>query len=248
MSAFASSVPVHSPYRPLPKSTSDQKPKMHLKELKTSPKLLGPPPVYKDGLFAQIGISLFRRLMRPSIGWTSPRPGYDGLVEECRMLMARVGPREQQRVVRTVLNAMFFAPTGTHIFRQNFASQPSLNAQITPRFFAWLVGPCENNVPPEGGHGVRIDRCRFLEESGCKGLCVNMCQQPTQSFFTEVLGLPVRMTPDYDDYSCQMTFGIPPLPLSEDPAISGECFTKCNMSGNARQRGDKACYVSESTQ
>lgn len=199
------------------------------------------PSSQRDGPFALAAIALFRRAMRPSIGWQSPRPGYDGFVEECRMLMARVGPAEQQRVVRRTLDTLFAAPTGSNMFRKRFA-KPRLNSRITPLFFHWLVGKCESNVPPEGGFGVKIEKCRFLDESGCKGLCVNMCQQPTQSYFTDVLGLPVRMTPDYDDKSCQMTFGVEPLPAAEDPALSGDCFADCKMSGAVKQR-DVTCYV-----
>lgn len=157
------------------------------------------------------------------------------------MLMARVGPAEQQRVVRRTLDTLFSAPSGPAIFRKRFAN-PWLNSRITPLFFHWLVGKCENNVPPEGGFGVKIEKCRFLDESGCKGLCVNMCQQPTQNYFTDVLGLPVRMTPDYDDKSCQMTFGVQPLPAAQDPALSGDCFVDCKMSGTVKQR-DVTCYV-----
>lgn len=157
------------------------------------------------------------------------------------MLMARVGPAEQQRVVRRTLDTLFVAPAGPHTFRRWFAD-PWLNSRITPMVFEWLVGPCENNRPPEGGFGVKIEKCRFLDESGCKGLCVNMCQQPTQSYFTDVLGLPVRMTPDYDDKSCQMTFGVRPLPVADDPALSGDCFVDCKMSGTVKQR-DATCYV-----
>jgi hypothetical protein len=36
--------------------------------------------------------------------------------------------------------------------------------------------------------GVQIERCRYLEESGCTGMCVNLCKFPTQTFFTEELG------------------------------------------------------------
>lgn len=157
------------------------------------------------------------------------------------MLMARVGPAGQQRVVRRTLDMLFFAPHGPAAFTKYFVN-PRLNSMVTPAFFQWLVGPCESNRPPEGGWGVKIEKCRFLDESGCKGLCVNMCQQPTQSYFTDVLGLPVRMTPDYDDKSCQMTFGVKPLPLAEDPALSGDCFVDCKMSGSIKQR-DATCYV-----
>lgn len=36
---------------------------------------------------------------------------------------------------------------------------------------------------------------RYLENSGCVGMCVNMCKIPTQDFFTNEFGLPLTMTP-----------------------------------------------------
>lgn len=200
-------------------------------------------PTRTDGPFAAASIAMFRAVMRPSVGWTSPRQGYAGLVEECRMLLARKGPAEQRAVVMGVLERMFFAPVGVRVFRERFA-HASLNAAVTPLAFSWLVGKSRVNVPEEGGKGVFIEKCRFLEESGCKGLCVNMCQQPTQAFFTDVLGLPLRMTPDYEDSSCQMAFGVSPLPVSDDPAVTGDCLADCKMSSVAL-KGRSECYVTK---
>ena len=36
---------------------------------------------------------------------------------------------------------------------------------------------------------------RYLENSGCVGMCVNMCKIPTQDFFTNEFGLPLTMIP-----------------------------------------------------
>lgn len=195
-----------------------------------------------DGPLGRFAIATFRRVMQPEIGWKSRRDGYDGFVEECRMLLARATPEEQQRVVFRTLNTLFQAPYGPETFRRFFANMPWLNSQITPLFFKWLVGPCYANLPEDGGYGVYIEKCRFLDESGCKGLCVNMCQQPTQRYFTDVLGLPVRMTPNYDDSSCQMTFGIPPLPMEDDPAVTGDCLSGCKMSPVINRAASSTCY------
>lgn len=70
------------------------------------------------------------------------------------------------------------------------------NAALTVPFFRWLVGPSEVEV---GGlrqrSEVRIEKCRYLESSGCVGMCVNMCKVPTQDFFTNEFGLPLTMDP-----------------------------------------------------
>jgi hypothetical protein len=43
--------------------------------------------------------------------------------------------------------------------------------------------------------GERIEKCQYLESSGCVGMCVNMCKVPTQDFFTNEFGLPLTMNP-----------------------------------------------------
>jgi hypothetical protein len=96
------------------------------------------------------------------------------------MLLASKTPDEQRQVVLAVLGTLFVAPNGTALFRRFFADKPEVNARITPAFFRWLVGPSATNDAPESnrrGTGVLIEKCRFLDESGCKGLCLNMCQQ-----------------------------------------------------------------------
>jgi hypothetical protein len=49
-----------------------------------------------------------------------------------------------------------------------------------------------------------VGTSRYLENSGCVGMCVNMCKIPTQDFFTNDFGLPLTMTPSksYDFDIC----------------------------------------------
>lgn len=37
--------------------------------------------------------------------------------------------------------------------------------------------------------------CRFLEETNCVGMCINICKMPSQSFIKDSLGMPVNMVP-----------------------------------------------------
>lgn len=102
------------------------------------------------------------------------------MVEECRMLLGKKTPSEQKEIVLKVLSTMFVSPRGPRLFREQFGDKPGVNALITPIFFQWLVGPSAVNDSPETDAkrtGVLIEKCRFLDESGCKGLCLNMCQQ-----------------------------------------------------------------------
>ena len=51
---------------------------------------------------------------------------------------------------------------------------------------------------------------------------------PVQGFFTEELGMPLTMTPDFETQSCLMVFGASPPPLEADPALVGAaCLGDC---------------------
>lgn len=72
--------------------------------------------------------------------------------------------------------------------------------------------------------------CRYLAESNCVGMCVNLCKAPVQSFFTEELGMPLTMSPNFEDYSCDMVFGLTPPPLDEDEAMRQSCLQQCDTA------------------
>lgn len=58
------------------------------------------------------------------------------------------------------------------------------------------------------------------------------------------------MTPDFEDKSCQMSFGLAPLPVEEDPAYQGSCLEECKMSGMFKPdpAQEKVCYVQRPSQ
>ena len=41
------------------------------------------------------------------------------------------------------------------------------------------------------------------------------------------MGMKLRMAPNYEDFSCQFSFGLAPLPESEDEAFKTPCFMQC---------------------
>ena len=55
-------------------------------------------------------------------------------------------------------------------------------------------------------------------------MCVNMCKVPTQEFFTEKFGIPLTMTPNFEDLSCKMIFGQIPLNPADDPDHNQPCL------------------------
>ncbi|KAL9248692.1 Beta-carotene isomerase D27, chloroplastic-like protein, partial [Drosera capensis] len=50
---------------------------------------------------------------------------------------------------------------------------------------------------------VSVEKCKYLEECKCVGICVNTCKLPTQTFFKHFMGIPLLMEPNFTDYSCQ---------------------------------------------
>jgi hypothetical protein len=48
-----------------------------------------------------------------------------------------------------------------------------------------------------------------------------------QAFFARDMGLPLTMTPNYDDFSCQFAFGRTPGPQAADEAFATPCFQQC---------------------
>jgi len=189
--------------------------------------------------------------MRPHVGWKSPEAGYPGLVAECRMALLRLSPDAQARMVRSVFGATFAQPWGTW-FYATFCGDPTLSAGVTPWAFEWLVGPARVVSPAEAagdppvvgaaaaaaapGTVVKIDRCRLLAEGGCKGMCVNLCQQPTQQWFGG-LGMDVTLTPDWETGGCEMAWGVKAPATQEDEAVGAPCFGGCGVAvhcGRAR--------------
>ncbi|GFH08469.1 DUF4033 domain-containing protein, partial [Haematococcus lacustris] len=77
------------------------------------------------------------------------------------------------------------------------------------------------------GAGVKVERCRYLEQTGCASVCINSCKVPTQEFFATHMGLPLTLTPNYETYECQFAFGKTPLPQSQDAAFASPCFVQC---------------------
>uniref|UniRef100_A0A0E0DLK8 Beta-carotene isomerase D27-like C-terminal domain-containing protein n=1 Tax=Oryza meridionalis TaxID=40149 RepID=A0A0E0DLK8_9ORYZ len=80
---------------------------------------------------------------------------------------------------------------------------------------------------------VFVEKCKYLEESKCLGVCINTCKLPTQTFFKDHMGVDLYMEPNFEDYSCQFNFGVSPPPLDTDKALKEPCLDICT---NARRR------------
>mmetsp|Transcript_2321 Transcript_2321/g.3451 ORF Transcript_2321/g.3451 Transcript_2321/m.3451 type:complete len:328 (+) Transcript_2321:198-1181(+) len=144
----------------------------------------------------------------------------------------------------------FLPPGGEKAFHFLFPKGKAsyeINAKITEIGFSWLVGPIAIDTTSENDIGipmktsVKIKKCRWLQESACTGMCVNLCKRPTQQFFLETFGLPLTIKPNFEDKSCEFCFGQTPPPQEEDPAYKFPCHVSCE-SGRIDENGDKPCY------
>ncbi|RAL50950.1 hypothetical protein DM860_005306 [Cuscuta australis] len=214
------------------------------------PAPMGQKTKYNDGMLERAFMTLFARKMEKFGGsnkkWRSPeedrRKGwfgyeYESFVEASSRVTVGRNREQQRQVVRQVLLSML-PPAAPQQFRKLFPPTKwaaEFNAAIAVPFFYWLVGPSKvvevelNGVKQKSG--VQIKKCRYLENSGCVGMCVNMCKLPTQDFFTKEFGLPLTMNPNFEDMSCEMVFGQEPPPFEQDPVAKQPCLAGiCSMA------------------
>jgi Beta-carotene isomerase D27-like, C-terminal len=203
---------------------------------------------YNDNLIDRAFIWLFSLKMSQALSSDTKLTGYSGFVDLSKQIMQGRNGKEQQAIVAKVLQSLIPAPV-LWVIRKFFSPTRLvcvLNAWFAAQMFEWLVGPCEVaeaeiNLPDgtmrSQPSAVSIKKCRYLVDSGCVGMCVNMCKVPTQEFFTEKFGIPLTMTPNFEDLSCKMIFGQIPLALDIDPDYKQSCLQyQCptsSISGNA---------------
>ncbi|MEM6592439.1 MAG: DUF4033 domain-containing protein [Cyanobacteria bacterium P01_H01_bin.119] len=200
------------------------------------------PTVYHDSWFDRAFIWLFSRKIAGALGKRRWPKGYDGFVSLSKQIMQGRSAQQQQALVAVVLKSLVPAQA-LWLIRTLFSPTQlvcELNAWFATVLFEWLVGPCEvTEVEIQGGDGqvsvqksgVHIKKCRYLEQSHCVGLCVNMCKLPTQNFFTRDFGIPLTMTPNFETYSCDMVFGQAPPPLETEEIYAQPCLVgHCTMA------------------
>lgn len=208
--------------------------------------------VYNDNMVDKLFIRLFTQKMADQLeGVDVPEEvTYEEFVRVSKEIMRGRTPEQQRVVVKKVLQSLLPEQTAA-VFRALFPPNQlsaTLNAAVASIGFYWLVGESElkvgdvqvaPGVTRQQRSVVAIKKCRYLEASGCVGLCVNMCKLPTQEFFTEDFGLPLTMNPNFEDLSCEMIFGQAPPPLEADAVATQPCFIpQCSL---ATERKAKAC-------
>lgn len=121
---------------------------------------------------------------------------------------------------------------------------PTLTSWVAPFAFGFLVGPAKVNRRSDGERGgLVVEKCKFLQESNCKGMCLNSCKLPAQELFDE-LGLSLRVSPNFETQECQWSYGEKAPPPEEDPTWPKGCVVGCT-SRQAMRELRKACGQEE---
>ncbi|XAR61152.1 Beta-carotene isomerase [Bertholletia excelsa] len=192
--------------------------------------------VYNDGWLDRIAIHHLSQIVQETTGLRNKKSGYESLVEAARAASHNFDSTQQRELVVKALERAFPAPilAMVRMLLPNSKFARAYFAVFTTVFFRWLVGPCEVReqdiqLGGQERNVVHIKKCRFLEESNCVGMCVNLCKMPSQTFIKKAFGMPVNMVPNYDDMSCEMIFGQDPPSASEDPALKQPCYKLCDI-------------------
>jgi len=185
---------------------------------------------YQDNWLDRLFIHLFASKIARVLEQDTIPSGYSGFVSLSKAVTLGRTSAQQRELIGVVLRSMMPSFVGAGI-RRFFRPNPivcELNAWFACLLFPWLVGPLEVKAVEIAGKtqksGVQIKKCRYLEQSGCAAMCINLCKIPTQEFFTQELGIPLTMTPNFADFSCEMVFGKTPLPPEEDEALRHSCL------------------------
>ncbi|OAY49784.1 beta-carotene isomerase D27, chloroplastic [Manihot esculenta] len=196
--------------------------------------------VYNDNWFDKLAINHLSKSVQAATGLRNCKTGYESLVQAAMDASQKFSLIQQRELVlqaldtafpRLILDLIKAVMPQSQFAREYFAA-------FTTLFFVWLIGPCEVRESELNGRKeknvVHIEKCRFLEETNCVGMCTNLCKVPSQTFIKHSLGMPVNMVPNFDDMSCEMIFGQdPPMP-TEDPAFNQPCYKLCKTKQKHR--------------
>jgi len=183
-------------------------------------------------------IAHLTRTIAKVIGVVPQRLDYAGFIAISQQVKQRYAPLQQQQVIATVF-AHIVPPWISAAVRRFFRPTRwvcETNAWFATRLTAWLVGPSDrywvdilspDQQPQRQLSGVRIQQCRYLAETQCAALCMNLCKHPTEQFFRQQFGIPLSMTPNFSDFSCEMVFGTTLTPIP--PTAVPPCFEQPDL-------------------
>lgn len=185
--------------------------------------------------FDSLLLALFRRQLQQQTGMRDPRPGFEGMLGELREFQLTHTVAEQADASEAIMAAL--GGPIPQIFRVVASPRswaPAALSVCTVPLLRFLVGDMKltQRAPddPRAG-GVLVQRCKVLEQGGCKGLCVNMCKLPTERYFSRRWGTPVTLNPNFETLQCQLSFGVAPPPEEElTNLLPAGCLEGCALA------------------
>ncbi|CAH8379126.1 unnamed protein product [Eruca vesicaria subsp. sativa] len=198
---------------------------------------------YKPGVLDDFFMQSFRNKLVEEVGSDSDKTGYVGLIELVKLLLLKGRTRSETNDAAVRILKSLFPPLILELYKLLIAPLAQgkiaalMVARVTVLTCQWLMGPSKINTIdlPNGESwesGVLVEKCQYLEESKCVGVCINTCKLPTQTFFKDYMGVPLLMEPDFKDYSCQFKFGV--APPEDDGNINEPCFETCSIASRRR--------------
>ncbi|KAJ8440859.1 hypothetical protein Cgig2_000747 [Carnegiea gigantea] len=119
---------------------------------------LKPRTEYRPNWVDDFFLNSLRKNLAEEVGWDSEKSGYDGLIELANGLMVgRTNQQTSEAAVR-ILRSLF-PPFVLELYKM-------LITPIAGGRFAAIM--------------VYVERCKYLEESKCAGVCLNTCKLPSQ--------------------------------------------------------------------
>ena len=164
---------------------------------------------------------------------------FAALAEAAHRLQRQHSPEDLRRIVGRIMRTQVtggMPPMATGIAQMLLPGVVlrETTGAVASEMAEWMFGPTtrETMAGPNGTDVtvVNVKKCRYLEASGCAGVCVNMCKLPAQDVMREEFGVGLYMAPNFDDCSCRMYFGQEPLPEQIDPALSRGCLSRCGVA------------------
>ena len=191
-------------------------------------------------LLDKILFNRFSNSVANELGITDPPSNYQQLISTINELTISKPPNEVNESGKRMLVGLFpswLLSQYKWMFAKPFPKfSVWMNAWVTHLATNWLMGNSTviDLTSTEDGtileeQGLLIEKCRFLETSGCLRTCIHACKIPTQRFFLEEMALPVTLIPNVTDYSCRFEFGVMPVPLAEDPINKSPCLSICTV-------------------
>ena len=185
---------------------------------------------FNESPLEQLLLSFTRLRYKQLTGFESDEPGIKGLLSQMQQYAEDSSLDSQKNAVLRILRNLMtpFLPPFYKFFVTGKPWQDFATAVVAPLVFSYLVGPATPNRRSDGRlGGLVVHRCKFLQESNCKGLCLHSCKLPAQELFANDLNVSLSVKPNFQTFECQWSWGLPPLDPAEDPDWPSGCLPGC---------------------